>query len=781
MRKIFVFIIVLFVAAVNLRADGDLEEVKANLPKMLGTSNMGTEFYLTLFPAWEVDKGGNFIKIFFASAVESKVKLEIVGVDLDKSINIRAGETYEFNLRSADIAPYGKHDDEKPLAEQVFEGRGIHIKADNPVLVYCVLRYRGIAEGYLALPVQCLGKSYIVASYMDADGRDKYLSSYTGIVSTHDANEVEFTLGGHDSSKTAGGMVYGETKPFSMNSSDVVLIGSVGKHSDLTGSVIKATHPVAVVSGNFCVNVPQNTGYCDYIIEMEMPTELWGYSYNVSPIYSRKKPGIIKIFAKEKNTYLFYEGKETGVFIKTAGGCKGEGWLEMRASDPAALSIPVNIRGDKPINVVYYNTSSSDDNIESAPFQMNILADRHYSKYYEFVTPGVNGGKTFENNYLNIIYRATESGSIPEEMYLGKLVDSSLNWDRLVDIYPNPGIQLTGTEQDGRSYYSKDINIDSVGYYVLKGEEPFAVYMHGQDENNDSYGYPAGGAFTSTAINDSKAPILINEEGSGQYISGEFGDLAAEGEEASGMRALFFIGSESCNYNFSREAWSWELELGNDYKIARAVLYACDKRGNDTLIEYLYSPFGLIASCDELEFKNCVAGKDYEQSIILNNLSDKVIDIESIVLGKGDDFSIVSDEISQIGAKSQEDIKIRFRADSDFEYSDELIVNYGDSKELRVALSGHVKSISVVLREEEDVVGVYPNPVRVDELMVDLGDSGAVEFDIYDMDGRVIRSCKTGSERVLKLDINDLQSGRYVLILKSRKGIVARESFTVVK
>ena len=780
MRKIFIFVIMLFIAGnINLRADGDLDEVKANLPKMLGTSQMGTEFYLTFFPAWEVSGSGNFMKIFFTSTVDTRVTVEIEGIYFEKSIKIKAGEVSEFNMSPGDAMPYSKGDRDAPLAEQVFEGRGIHITAEDPVLVYGMTRYHYTSDGYLALPLHCLGKKYIVASYMDTDGTTQYLSSYTAIVATHDETELEFTLGGHDGSMTAGGMVYGEMKPFSMNSSDVVLIGSVGKHSDLTGSVIDADKPVAVVSGNFCVYIPKDKGYCDYTIEMEIPTEIWGRSYNVSPIHERKIPGIIKIFAKESDTRIFRGTEEIGM-LKTAGGGSGEGWLEMRASEITKAPVAVNISGDKPINVVYYNTGSREDSVESDPFQMNILSERHYSKYHEFITPGVNGGRTFRNNYANIVYRATESGEIPEEMYLGRYIEGVVEWSKLKDVDSFPGMLIDGTDKDGRSYYSKKIGINPVDHVFLKCNDDFAVQVYGQSDD-DSYGYIAGGVLTDMNIYDNRAPVLISEEGSGNSISGEFADLAGDSEEISGMAMLFLIGSESENYTFSRDAWSWELDVEDVSKAARAVLYACDKRGNDTLIEYLYLPSGLIASCNKLEFKDCTSGEDYEQSFNLQNLNDEVISIESIALAKGENFSIVSNELSQIGAESQEELKIKFSAGSEAEYSDELVVNYGDSKEVRVALLGYVKSMSVATREEKDVVCIYPNPVRGDELRVDLGNSGAFEFDIYDIDGRVLKSVKTGSDRVMKLDISDLLSGKYVLVLKGHKGIVATESFTVVR
>jgi hypothetical protein len=73
---------------------------------------------------------------------------------------------------------------------------------------------------------------------------------------------------------------------------------------------------------------------------------------------------------------------------------------------------------------------------------------------------------------------------------------------------------------------------------------------------------------------------------------------------------------------------------------------------------------------------------------------------------------------------------------------------------------------------EKGSVLAYPNPVRnVVNLEYQLKDKGSVSLEIRDMSGRIVKTEKLSGASVSKtsaaLDISDLSSGMYMLILKS--------------
>jgi len=286
-----------------------------SLPKLLGTSNAGTEFYFTFTPAWDGPQSGNII-IYISSNVRTKVTVEVKSKGYLKTKYTIPNDVIEFWLAPSVGQCYRKSDNEIPEPDRVWEKAAVHVSADDAVICYAVKRYYNyVAESFTVLPTEILGNEYIVSSYADpASNTTLWLPSYTGITAPFDSTTVWFTMGGNDSSKTASGLLPGETSTWKLNKSDVLLFASLGARADLSGSKIVSSKPVSVVSGNDCAYVPVDCGWCDVLEEMEIPTYAWGKTYHVTPIINRKKNSIIKIYAKEAMTSIFRDGKILGYY-----------------------------------------------------------------------------------------------------------------------------------------------------------------------------------------------------------------------------------------------------------------------------------------------------------------------------------------------------------------------------------------------------------------------------------------------------------------------------------
>ena len=71
---------------------------------------------------------------------------------------------------------------------------------------------------------------------------------------------------------------------------------------DLTGTKIVSNHPLTVISGHDCANVPTEYHYCDPISTQIPPTVNWGNSFLLPPLTSRTNGQRYKIIASESNT-----------------------------------------------------------------------------------------------------------------------------------------------------------------------------------------------------------------------------------------------------------------------------------------------------------------------------------------------------------------------------------------------------------------------------------------------------------------------------------------------
>ena len=179
----------------TISSNDEIEQIKKDLPKMLGANNVGTDFYLTFQPCWETEGARNDLRIYISSSVETNVTLEIEGKSIKKTKKTIPNDIIEFKLNPAEGQCYQKDDVTPPETERVYPGYAIHIYSDDPIICYGVTRYQYTSDGFLALPVNSFGNEYIIASYADPTPNvTQWLQLYKCCLL--DSTIVRFTLGG---------------------------------------------------------------------------------------------------------------------------------------------------------------------------------------------------------------------------------------------------------------------------------------------------------------------------------------------------------------------------------------------------------------------------------------------------------------------------------------------------------------------------------------------------------------------------------------------------------
>ncbi|OGU17143.1 MAG: hypothetical protein A2X61_07910 [Ignavibacteria bacterium GWB2_35_12] len=631
----------LFTAYRATAEDFDLKKLKKELPKLLGSNNVGTEFWLTFIPCWETTGAKNDLKLYISSGVETVVTVEIPGKGYVRQQKTIPNDIIEFTLSPSIGQPYRKTDAQPPEPDDVYTGNGIHVYAEDPIIVYGVTRYLYTSDGYLGVPLSSLGKDYIVASWADPANNDptspnpQYLTSYTAVTAAYDQTRVRFTLGGTSSTRTAGNMTPGETKQWILYKGDVLLFGSIGKHSDLSGSRIRANKPVSVISGSFCAYIPENTPACDFIIEMELPTHTWGTEYHVTKIIDRLKNSFIKIFPKESGTKIYRDGIQL-TSLSTGGGLESTGWLRMRVDqgDPR----PIIISGDKPISVTQYNPGQLDDGIYSDPFQLILTPLEQYQREIVFNTPGIKGGSGFTSNYINLVYRAADDGTIPDDLEFAHVQGGVFIWKKLSSIDPNPGQQFS-ILVNGKKYYCKTITLPGDGVYKIRANDPFAAYAYGFS-SFDSYGFP-----TSVALGDLEKPDTIPPDPiwileCDGTIKGATVEDMPRNNDRSNLSQIILLSEQSFNYKMtykdfmpgedaSTEWKAWVVDKNRD---GRAVIIFTDRRGNDTIITINYYAVKLAIRPD-LDFGMLPIGAVVEKDAwVINESSQSAVMLDSLSL-----------------------------------------------------------------------------------------------------------------------------------------------------
>jgi hypothetical protein len=609
----------------------DKEQIRKNLPKMLGANNQGREFYFSFIPCWEsTGSYNNDLKIYVSSGVKTQVKVQVPGKGYEKIKSTIPNDIIEFTLAPAIGQCYTKTDRDAPEEDQVWSGAGVRVVADDPIICYGVTRYQYTSDGFLAIPVPALGKEYIISSYADpASNTIQWLSAYSSITAPYDKTKVVFTMGGNEWSKTAGLLMPGQSKSWTLNQGDVLLIAGLGQHADISGSTVIATKPVAVVSGNFCAYIPTNCGCCDVIEEMELPMSTWGTEYHVTRIHGRVKHSFIKVYSKEAKTKIFRDYEQIA-FIRTSGGVEGQGHIHMRADE--GFPRPVVISGDKPISVTQYNQGQLDDNIESDPFQLVLTPTEQYQREIIFNTPGIRGGAGFQSNYLNICYEATAQGTIPKDLAFAQVEAGDFVWIPMRDLSPNPGFPFE-KEVDGKNYYSKSLTLPGDGVYKIKGSKPFTAYAYGFSWC-DSYGFP-----TSVALGDlTKVDTLPPEP---EWMIDCFGkvnfdkaryvvDKPDDPENRSNLSTIYMHSDKSYNFKLYHEDFmpcddpftAWSMEVVDNSEDAYAVVTFADCAGNDTTIFIEFNAVKLTIVPKERDYGLHSVGQSSQKMFWVVNLSE---------------------------------------------------------------------------------------------------------------------------------------------------------------
>jgi hypothetical protein len=593
-------VLILGLLSSNLNAEEPEGFLKENLPNLLNSNNSGTLFYITFHPCYENISLNNALRIYVSSAVATLVTLEIKGIAKSQQKVTIPNDIIEFILPPSDGQPYSKGGGTSgpPQPEQVWENRAIILSADHPFICYGVTRYQHTSDGFLALPVSSLGQKYQVASYADPmNNTSQWFPSYTSIVGVYDNTRVTFKLGGHENAKVllAGDTLKaGEVLKRTLNNGDVWLIPGIGAFNDLTGSTVSATKPVNVISGNFCAFIPNHVLYCDFTIEQELPEYIWGTKYHVTPFANRKNFSIIKIFVKKPMTQYFIDGLPSGT-IKTPGGLSGSGYIEKRAGFDDKPR-PIIYSANQPFNIVQYNPGQTDDGVESDPFQLQLSSTEQYQNEIVFSTPGIRGGFGFKDNFINLVYKATVDGALPQDIEIAEVLDGQFRWIALEAYSGNPGTPFNEIDENGRRYYSKTIKFLSDGVYKLRAKDPFVAYAYGFD-SYDSYGFPTSVATSDLEKTDTLAPFLFYSQDCDGEVSGEVVDEPRiDPENRSNLGLIYMDKSNSYNFDFKVDSYimgisprtTWSLIVRDETVNARAHLLFIDRVGNlkDTIIEH---------------------------------------------------------------------------------------------------------------------------------------------------------------------------------------------------
>ena len=249
--------------------------------------------------------------------------------------------------------------------------------------------------------------------------------------------------------------------------------------SDLTGTKVKAYHPVAVYSGHECGRIPYNADApgCDHMVEQLPPVNVWRHNYIAVPFLRRLDNSFVKVVVAEDDTLftaVCVDSAGTVVYNRTIGPMNTGDFYEQFVPADEYLYITSN----KPLMVVHFITAKQLDEIGD-PSMIILPSTDNLVNNITFYSLDPDEEDKFIH-FISII--VPEEHSNPNFIILN---DEPLN--------AQPPYLSTILETDFGRFVIYRLQLDA-GYHTIRHSNPnggFALTVYGLAEDT-AYGYAPG-------------------------------------------------------------------------------------------------------------------------------------------------------------------------------------------------------------------------------------------------------------------------------------------------
>ncbi|MEN8264629.1 MAG: IgGFc-binding protein [Nitrospirota bacterium] len=326
--------------------------------------------------------------------------------------------------------------------------------ADEEFVAYMVNRRIHTSDASLAIPIDTFNTEYIAVTH-SADTPEMV------VFAAYDNTDVSITFPGGSTTNTTLNRGEGYFRTF----------------SDLSGTIITASRPVGVTSGNMCVSFDGSA--CDHIFEMLPPVQTWQFSIPAANPPETSLGVRYTIVASVDGTVV----TSNGAPLTTLN--RGESYYTAR------LSGDYIFEANEPIMVAQFlaNRASSGGAPIGDPAIGILTSAEQYASSYTFSTVG--GAQFIENN-VTIIAHVDDVGTL------------------LLDGVPVPEENFS---QIGTSNYYVAIEYISDGVHTTSSTGNHGITVEGFNWF-DSYLYTGGALFEFlNPVGDDNLPVCTCDAG----------------------------------------------------------------------------------------------------------------------------------------------------------------------------------------------------------------------------------------------------------------------------
>lgn len=382
-------------------------------------------------------------EMYITSKVGANVTVTVPGTGWSQSIAVAPGDSSYVQIPVVlDIGGENTRD-------EITKPNGVHVVSDQDITVFVMHNEFHAGDGYLALPVTCLGTAYMVESYPSYGTSPQRLT----VLAVQDGTTVTIT-------PTTPMLNHPADTPYTvnLNAGDVYEIqDGTADHMDISGTTVWSDRAVAVYQGECVGFVPGNGIWAaNTLIEQALPISEAGTAFFVTPSKERNVDRF-RCYGLVDGTTVSVNGTPVAV-LGIGGVYEGEFATAQAITSDQGIMV-----AQFAVSENYDPTSLGDPNMITVPNTGQYLND------YQVVTPSQLSGFLYHS--INVVAPSVAVGD--------------LTFD---------GVPVTGFQPIGNTGYVW-VQIDSqpgphhLETPITKAE--FAVSLYGFSEF-DAYGFIGG-------------------------------------------------------------------------------------------------------------------------------------------------------------------------------------------------------------------------------------------------------------------------------------------------
>ncbi|MDC1067623.1 IgGFc-binding protein [Candidatus Kapabacteria bacterium] len=558
--------------------------------------------------------------------------------------------------------------------ETVMNNMLYRIVADNPVTVYAYSTRSLSSDMYTVYPVHTWGKQYYVSTmgndhYLEDDLTENWNVSRTGevlIMSSQDNNQIEIDL----SADTRSGLK-GEKVNVTLNNGESYLLGSSEimqnrGDNDLTGTSIKSSKPLGIVTGHMRTSVPQNLSGAanskDHIVEMLTPANSFGKNFVSVPLN----------YAGDNHFKILATNNNTSVTITTSDGEIDLIELNELESTSVYYNLPAVWKSNEPVQIMHSMARIPEKICEvffdPALMLLNPLDLFINSTFFQTpeytIDENYNG---FSANRCGDFYQSDQQYELHQITILmeeAAAYDIELDFMRLRSDVIELAI-VAEIESENKKYYLANIPVQPGAHFISSQAGKFTCLNYGIGIY-DSYAHNVGISIRNQNQSDSIPPQLTVNENCGQFEV----QITDNHEFDTGYFEMIIDKSKNFNIEFQEE-FNFETNganlVGSVPNLKNSAYFSAtfvDYLNNTSTYSFSYTGINI-----DIDTKNDIG--DYLPNEIISttfsvtNNSNRVLELIDIITPN--EITILNPILLSYQMKPKEELVFQIEVNSDNE------------------------------------------------------------------------------------------------------------------